>query len=97
MTSDDAPPAGDWKSNAFRWLFSQGASTVLLVAILVFLGYTFNNVYPEVEAKRAASEKQARDDFSAALKEQRTDFREAITQLGKSVEILADRIDKDRK
>lgn len=38
---------GDWKTLAAKWLVSQGVPTVLLCAILAFLGYVFVYLVPE--------------------------------------------------
>lgn len=66
------------KEKFWNWLFSQGASTVLLVLILGFLGYGALMVVPGVLEKHSAELKQAREDYKANLAEQRKDFVDAI-------------------
>ncbi len=45
--SQDLGSRGDWKSLAAKWLVSQSVPTVLLCAILAFLGYVFVYLVPE--------------------------------------------------
>lgn len=45
--SSDAEFRGDWKTLAAKWLVSQSVPTVLLCAILAFLGYVFVYLVPE--------------------------------------------------
>jgi hypothetical protein len=76
MTPDDcgADVITNIKSQFGRWLFSQGASTVLLCGILIFLGYMALKVYPEIESKRVEEAKQMRLDFADINKSQRQDL-----------------------
>lgn len=93
------------KSQAARWVFSQGASTVLLCAILGFIGYAAMKVYPEIRADQKAERLQDRTDFTTALKEQRQEFLEnnkgrdaglsqAFDRLTKSFDTLSEKLDR---
>lgn len=87
--TDHEELSGDFKTRAGRWLFAQGASTVLLFAILAACSYgafkglpalmeQHNQDMKELRDKNALDLKQTRDDYRATLTEQRTDFMEAI-------------------
>lgn len=69
------------KELAIRWLFSQGVSTVLLFAILIGMYYR----YPQLIEQQETERKGTREDFKMALKEQRADFREALTELADAI------------
>ena len=45
--SSDSDFRVDWKTLAVKWLVSQSVPTVLLCAILAFLGYVFVYLVPE--------------------------------------------------
>lgn len=66
------------QSTAVKWLLAQGAPTVLLACILGFLGYCALKVVPAIMEAQSAALKETRDDFKFTLKEQRTDFMEAL-------------------
>lgn len=82
MTAPDEPRNGNDRGNLreqfTRWLFSQGASTVLLTLILGFLGYGATWLIPELLQKQREELKQTRDDFRISLTEQRKDFLEHL-------------------
>lgn len=44
--SQESDSRGDWKTLATKWLVSQSVPTVLLCAILAFLGYVFVYLVP---------------------------------------------------
>lgn len=100
MTGDDAKAIADanlpFKTMAGRWVFSQGAPTVLLCAILGFLGYGAMRAVPDVIDQLRAESAMARSDFSKQLSDQRSDFLEANKNMRdeftRAIDKLADRI-----
>lgn len=95
---DDMPPGTPWKERAAAWVFNQGASTVLLVGILCFLGYGALKAVPELMEKQNAESRVMREDFRGALKEQRQDFAKALDDMSdrftKAIDKLADKVEK---
>lgn len=82
---DNEQITGPVQSVVVKWLVTQGASTVLLFAIVCFLGYgapmlldKHDQEMKYAREKHATELKDTRDDFRASLKEQREDFVEAI-------------------
>lgn len=79
----DEPLPATWKEMTAKWLFSQGTSTVLLVAMLVSMGYIAQSVIPW----HMQMMQQGYDRNAAELKA-------ATAPLANSVDKLADRIDR---
>lgn len=96
--ADDLPPGTPWKDRAAAWVFNQGASTVLLVGILCFLGYGALKAVPQLMEKQNAESAAMRADFKAALTEQRQDFSKALGDMSerftRAIDKLADKVEK---
>ena len=84
------------KSQFSKWLFSQGASTVLLCGILIFLGYCAVKIYPEIRADQKEEASRTRTEFGVMLKQARDDQtaadKERYETLGKSIDRLTDQL-----
>ena len=95
---EDLPPGTPWKERAAAWVFNQGASTVLLVGILCFLGYGALRAVPQLMEKQNEELRATRADFRAALTEQRQDFTKALDdsneRFTKAIDRLTDKVEK---
>ncbi len=94
-------PTMPFKSRAGRWLFTQGASTVLLFILVLGLGYgawygvpkaldQIQKGYDLLDARHASERKEVREDAKA----ERSETREAIKELRSALEKLNDKLDK---
>ncbi len=66
------------KSAASKWLFTQGASTVLLTGILMLGAYYWIYVRPEEMKQMRADAERLASQTAADLKQSREDFREIL-------------------
>jgi hypothetical protein len=78
MTGSNGELNGDFKTRFGAWLFSQGASTVLLCFILFAIGYAALKGIPALMERQSQELKQCRDDFREALNGQQESFNKAI-------------------
>lgn len=89
MTDDTAIDSGNapFKNQMTRWLFSQAASTILLFAIAfgVYRGLPY--IMDRVDAIVTRQE--------AAQKEARNDFKEIISEQGKTIDKVGEALDKN--
>lgn len=89
------------KSQMSKWLFSQGASTVLLFGILAFLGYSAIKIYPEIRNDQKEEAARTRTEFGVMLKQARDDQRETDKEryeiISKSIDRLTTELQNDRK
>lgn len=88
MTDADAQMGNaPFKNQLTRWLFSQGASTVLLFAIAfgVYRGLPY--VMDRIDAIVTRQE--------AAEKEARSDFKEIVNQQAKTIDKVGEALDKN--
>jgi hypothetical protein len=72
----DASHTGEFKTKAGNWLFLQGTSTVLLVAIFSVNVWLAVRGVPQMWDRHESAVKAARDDFAEVNKAQRNDLLE---------------------
>jgi type III secretory pathway component EscU len=70
-----------WRELAIRWLFSQGATVVVLVAMLAWISFKYPEILKDQEAERARVRKEHEDErerMRLDSKQERKEFRDEL-------------------